>query len=108
VRIEPQTPWKKESSTATESPSAQSLFQPLTNGFYEWQTRDGKRWLAVNTFSEAESDLRIGGAPASASVALPSISLARIAGWPLWQYLAAAALLLFALEWWLFHRRRTE
>jgi hypothetical protein len=84
------------------------LFQPLVNGFYEWQTHDGTRWLAVNTFSEAESDLRIANTPSSAGLALPAVSLARFAGWPLWQYLAAAALLLFALEWWLFHRRRTE
>jgi hypothetical protein len=34
--------------------------------------------------------------------------LAGFAGWPLWQYLALAALVLFTIEWWLFHRRRTE
>ncbi|EDY18018.1 von Willebrand factor type A [Chthoniobacter flavus Ellin428] len=105
VLTEPQNPWKKATA---KSPVVQSLFQPLTNGFYAWQTPNGTRWLAVNTFSEAESDLRQAGTPTSAGLALPTVSLARVTGWPLWQYLAAAALLLFALEWWLFHRRRTE
>lgn len=108
VLTEPQNPWKKESPASAKGSLAQSLFQPLTNGFYAWQTHDGTRWLAVNTFSEAESDLRKAGTSASAGLTLPTVSLARVAGWPLWQYLAAAALLLFALEWWLFHRRRTE
>ncbi|MEP6669894.1 MAG: VWA domain-containing protein [Chthoniobacter sp.] len=108
VQMEPQTPWKKDAPAAAKSPAAHTLFQPLANGFYEWQTHDSKRWLAVNTFSEAESDLRVASPATSASIPLPAITLARLAGWPLWQYLAAAALLLFALEWWLFHRRRTE
>ena len=108
VQTAPQSPWKKDAPAAAKAPTAQTLFQPLANGFYAWQTHDGPRWLAVNTFSEAESDLRIANATPAASIALPTVSLARFAGWPLWQYLAAAALLLFALEWWLFHRRRTE
>jgi hypothetical protein len=108
VRIDAQTPWKK--STATGPPAiAHDIFEPLTNGFYEIQAGDGSHWMAVNTFNDAESDLRAATAtPETSSPALPAISLARVTGWPLWQYLAAAALLLFALEWWLFHRRQTE
>jgi hypothetical protein len=64
--------------------------------------------VAVNTFSEAESDLRGATTPTGAGPTLPEVSLTRLANWPLWQYLAAAALALFAVEWWLFHRRRTE
>ena len=107
IQSEPQNPWQKDAKPASNA-FVHELFQPLTNGFYQWQTRDGPRWLAVNTFSEEESDLRIANAPAASSSTLPMVSLATFASWPLWQYLAAAALLLFALEWWLFHRRRTE
>ncbi len=84
------------------------LFQPLTNGFYQLDTSNGSRWIAVNTFSEGESDLR--GATASATpTEVPSaLPFTRLTNWPLWQYLAAAAFALLALEWWLFHRRRTE
>ena len=87
---------------------AQGFFQPLHNGFYEIRQPTGTRWLAVNTFSEAESDLR-GASPATSMSAAPAMpSLAAFTGWPLWQHLALAALALFTIEWWLFHRRRTE
>jgi len=107
VRVKPETPWRKETGPTTPA-VAREVFEPLTNGFYEMQTREGSRWLSVNTFDEAESDLRSASGAATSRLALPSVSLERLASWPLWQYLAAAALLLFALEWWLFHRRRTE
>jgi hypothetical protein len=87
---------------------ASGFFQPLHNGFYLQKRTNNAGWLAVNTFSEAESDLRGAGGGEAAPTSLPSVSLATISGWPLWQYLALAALALFTLEWWLFHRRRTE
>ncbi len=87
---------------------ADDVFQPLRNGFYQLQQTGGAGWLAVNTFSEAESDLRGAGVPSAAPAALPLPGLAAFTGWPLWQHLALAALALFTLEWWLFHRRRTE
>ena len=86
---------------------ARGLFQPLANGFYLLNERDGAAWLAVNTFSEAESDLRQ-AMPGSAPTTFPRLAATSLSGWPLWQYLALAALLLFTLEWRLFHRRRTE
>jgi hypothetical protein len=98
----------KPAATASPEAARRDLFQPLTNGFYEIQSRGETRWLAVNTFSEKDSDFRDIQPPASSPLSLPTVSLARFAGWPLWQYLAAAALLLLLLEWWLFHRRRTE
>lgn len=107
VSTEPQSPWKAPAKTDA-APVARELFQPLTNGFYQIDSPDGARWLAVNTFSEAESDLRGASTPTSSAPNLPVVSLAQVASWPLWQYLAAAAFALFALEWWLFHRRRTE
>lgn len=103
---EPQNPW---SQAAKPVSAVHDLFQPLRNGFYELQSGDVKRWVAVNTFSEGESDLRAASAPtatAEPKLALPL--LARVSGWPLWQYLAIAAGALLLLEWWLFHRRRTE
>ncbi len=103
----PETPWKKALPASAEA-ARRELFQPLTNGFYQIQSRDGNRWLAVNTFSEEDSDLRAASASVTAAPMLPVITLARFAGWPLWQYLAAAAFALLVMEWWLFHRRRTE
>ncbi len=105
IPLDPQTPWKKP---ATSPAVTHDIFEPLSNGFYQVQTPQGSHWLAVNTFSDSESDLRLPQVPASARPSLPGVSFARLTSWPLWQYLAAAALLLFALEWWLFHRRRTE
>jgi hypothetical protein len=103
----PQTKW-----TAAIQPDPArftgGLFQPLLDGYYLLNQRDGQRWLAVNTFSDAESDLRVTAPQSAASGAFPALSAAALSGWPLWHYLALAALLLFTLEWWLFHRRRTE
>jgi len=87
---------------------ATGSFGPLRNGYYLVSQPSGARWLAVNTFSAAESDLRAAALPEDEAPALISGPLATLASWPLWQYLALAALLLCTLEWWLFHRRRTE
>jgi hypothetical protein len=84
------------------------FFQPLRNGFYRLDRPDGAHWLAVNTFDAAESDLRAPDAPPDESPRLAVLPLANLASWPIWQYLAIAAFALFATEWWLFHRRRTE
>jgi hypothetical protein len=102
-------PQKKWSGDVKPDPAhlAHGVFQPLTNGYYLLNASDGPEWLAVNTFSEAESDLR-NSEKSAAGAALPRFAAVNLSGWPLWQYLALAALLLFTLEWWLFHRRRTE
>ncbi len=84
------------------------FFQPLRDGFHLVTEQGATSWLAVNTFSEAESDLRGGDASAKTPPPFPVAALAGFSGWPLWQYLALAALVLFTIEWWLFHRRRTE
>lgn len=106
-----------EADAAAGAAVARDSFQPLRNGWYLAQGDQSRRadWLAVNTFSDAESDLRFdapaaGSAPASAPApAQRLLSLAAIStAWPLWTYLAFAALLLFSIEWRLFHRRRTE
>jgi hypothetical protein len=104
---EPQLKW---SGGVKPDPAqmARGIFQPLTNGYYLLNERDGSSWLAVNTFSEAESDLRQAAPASEARPVLPRLAALNLSGWPLWQYLALAALLLFTLEWWLFHRRRTE
>jgi hypothetical protein len=88
---------------------AGGFFQPLRQGYYQRMRPGGSDWIAVNAFSETESDLR--NARPGPSAAHPSwvpVSLARAAGWPLWRYLALAAFALLAMEWHLFHRRRTE
>jgi Ca-activated chloride channel family protein len=106
---EPLTPPEKPLPPA-EGPWVQTFFQPQKQGYY-LISQHGQRpaWLAVNTFSEAESDLR-NAAPAEPATALRSagFSFSALAERPLWQGLALAALLLSVTEWALFHRRRTE
>ena len=83
------------------------FFQPLRNGFYQ-VTGDGPaRWIAVNTFSAAESDLRRSGESNAPAVTQP-MSANVFYGWPPWQWLTLAAVVLIVTEWWLFHRRKTE
>lgn len=93
---------------AVESqPPIAGFFQPLRNGFYQ-MTGDGPaRWIAVNTFSTAESDLRAGGGGDARAGMLP-LSGSVFHGWPPWQWLALAAFALLVVEWCLFHRRKTE
>jgi hypothetical protein len=82
----------------------------LQNGFFPVTHEGRAQWLAVNTFDEAESDLRFAESTAPsprAETKLP-VALASFGAWPLWRYLALGALVLFTLEWSLFHRRRTE
>lgn len=75
------------------------------NGFYEVRSRGGTpaRWLAVNTASEEEADLRT--AKSNRNLLLVTL------GWSTlrpWQWLALAALGLIVVEWFLHHRRLTE
>lgn len=70
------------------------------NGFF---ALDGTSWRAVNTSSEAESDLR-----SSQKSSPASLTLSRFAALQLWQWLAILALLLILMEWYLHHRRITE
>jgi hypothetical protein len=110
---EGETVWSKAQTSGTgpaQPPATElvsGLFQPLANGFYLMNQPGEARWMAVNTFSEAESDLST-GTPPGAAASTWRLGAVGFAGWPLWQYLAIAALLLFTAEWWLFHRRRTE
>jgi hypothetical protein len=90
-------------------PPATGFFQPLRNGFYESQRDDRREWIAVNTFSDEESNLqraRIASGAADAGAGPPVLS--SFASWPIWRWLALSALALFTAEWSLFHRRRTE
>ncbi len=104
---EPQTKFVRELKPDPKQ-FAHDFFVPLRSGFYLHRSDAGARWLAVNTFSDVESDLRQSAASATTAPALPAVSLAALGGWPPWVYLALAAFALFTSEWWLFHRRRTE
>jgi hypothetical protein len=90
-------------------PPASGYFQPLRNGFYESQRDARREWIAVNTFSDNESNLQQAkAATATTHMATVPPVLASFASWPIWRWLALAALALFTAEWSLFHRRRTE
>jgi Aerotolerance regulator N-terminal/von Willebrand factor type A domain len=89
-------------------PPVSGFFQPLRNGFYESQRDDKREWIAVNTFSDAESDLQHAKITTEvAHSAMPPV-LSSFSSWPIWRWLALGALALFTAEWSLFHRRRTE
>jgi hypothetical protein len=86
------------------------FFQPLRNGFYRLEDSGTTRWLPVNTFSGAESDLRVSdatGATGTTPALLPSVT-AGFRGFAIWQWLALSAFALITAEWLLFHRRKTE
>jgi hypothetical protein len=84
-----------------------ALLRPLYNGYYRIDDPAGSSWLAVNTFDPAESDFS--HIPAASTAPWNFTQGVAVSPWmnP-WRLLALAALLLSALEWALFHRRRTE
>jgi hypothetical protein len=88
------------------------FFQPLRNGFYEVDRGGRREWLAVNTASEEESELRgaKGGTESRKSdgPAFPALAAGWLPAWAPWRYLALLAVLLATIEWSFFHRRRTE
>ena len=98
---------------AAETISGPGVFQPMQNGFYRRTGAEGSiRWLAVNTGDREMSALN--STPGATAVASAPGDAARperwatIRVWPPWVYLALAAFAVCALEWWGFHRRRTE
>ena len=90
------------------------VFQPLQDGFYLRRGPGGTdTWLAVNTADREMSALNgpMPNASATASNTFPpgtgsTWAAARV--WPPWVYLALAGFVICTLEWWGFHRRRTE
>ncbi len=92
-------------------------FQPLVDGFYLLRGADSTdRWVAVDTLDREMSAVNA-GAKNQPATALPASGSARsvVAGrweflrvWPPWTELALLAFVLCTLEWWGFHRRRTE
>ena len=89
------------------------VFQPVRAGFYLQTQADGSaHWLAVNTGDRAMSALNVTAAspmrPGKADTAVAASRWEAVRVWPPWVYLALAAFLFCALEWWGFDRRRTE
>lgn len=99
--------------TDSASLNARAAFAPTQNGFYlRRDATGGEWWIAVNTFDDDTANLSQVGTSATFAdggdgVASPHRgSIFR--AWPPWVYLAVIALALSAVEWMLFHRRRTE
>ena len=99
--------------SAAETLTGPGVFQPERNGFYLRTARDGStHWLAVNTGARDQSALNAhSGVATAASAPTGSPVTSRweaVRVWPPWVYLALMAFAVCALEWWGFHRRRTE
>jgi hypothetical protein len=100
-------------ASAKPALTGEGAFSPVRNGFYRLKDGTGaESWIAVNTFDDDTSNLSraattttLGG---DSEVAAVPYSMSFFRAWPPWIYLAVAALFLSALEWWLYHRRRTE
>lgn len=108
-------------SAATVPPAPQhepskehgGILQPLRNGFYAIRPlqppeAEANALIAVNTFSEAESNLSRAPEKAASPLAAPGNVLEPFTTRPLWHWFALAAFVLLSLEWWLYHRRLTE
>lgn len=100
--------WLAGASTDAPSALRAGENQHLKNGFYPITHDSRTEWLAVNTFDGTESDLSFDRPAADIAQTLTSAQFTPLLTWPFWRYLALAALVLFTLEWSLFHRRRTE
>ena len=86
-------------------------FLPLKAGFYELRENGNTRWLGVSVADATSSDLRGSAAGPAVGAASPKLASSSWTAWlrqPFWVWLALAALVLFSLEWWWFHRRITE
>jgi len=95
----------QEAATAIPLATGPGLTRLRQTGLYRLQG-DVPRLIAVNSFSDAESDLREATSEGSATGAGGPIR-AFFSG-PLWYWLGLAAFLLLATEWSLYHARRTE
>jgi hypothetical protein len=92
-------------------------FQPQANGFYLLRSGGGnERWVAVDTLDPAMSAINhpATSGPGQNATATPDQPIFAKSGWnlwrawPPWMELALLAFALCTLEWWSFHRRRTE
>ncbi len=87
------------------------VLQPVRNGFYRVEAPETKsqRWLAVNTWDDAEANLRLARSDGSGvDSPIPLAGAPSFLIQPLWHWLVLAAFFLLLFEWWFFHRRRTE
>jgi hypothetical protein len=82
-------------------------FRPTRNGFYRIENGQEQKLIAVNTFDPAQSDLRSIGLPEPRPATVWS-SVVGWLSWPPWIYFGLLALSFSGLEWWMYHRRRTE
>ena len=82
-------------------------FRPTRNGFYRIENGQEQKLIAVNTFDPVQSDLRSIGLPEPGPATVwPSV--VGWLSWPPWIYFGLLALSFSGLEWWMYHRRRTE
>ena len=99
---------------AAEKISGPGVFQPMQNGFYLTNGRRRHPPLAGREHRRPR-DVRVERAcqrslrrPSGQSLLEESSQWEAMRVWPPWVYLALGAFTVCALEWWGFHRRRTE
>ncbi len=93
-------------------------FRPLAKGFYRRDIRGRTSWVAVSGATRTSSDFSTAskshgttgddGSPSAGPITAPRSWPQLLMIWPPWVALAFSAALLLFLEWWLFHRRKTE
>jgi hypothetical protein len=62
-------------------------------------------FFAVNLFDESESDIRPAASIQIGQKSISAVAEQKLAQRELWPWLAALALVILAIEWWVFHRR---
>lgn len=115
IASEPQA-FPNVGAAAATALQSKGPFSPLKNGFYRLDDPAGTpSFVAVNTFDHRESNLLATAFPPSTSAVTQPLAplwdggtLPALLSRPIWQFLALTALVLFTMEWWLFHFRKTE
>ena len=100
-------------SNTVQMAGGEGVFAPSRNGFYLRRDAAGlESWLAVNTFDDDTTNLAQAASSGTFAGGGEGVTTSHrsslLRAWPPWVYLAAIALVVSALEWMLYHRRRTE
>ena len=74
-------------------------------GIYQFKGDDFQKQFAVNLLDETESDIKLFGGIGTSNGEIKNDSLAIVGRRDLWVLFAFLALMILAIEWWVYHRR---